>query len=49
MKPRRLKSLVLRVLSAREWNRFLEILDDDTVTPAMARAAKRYRERTKRP
>ncbi|MDP3231360.1 MAG: DUF1778 domain-containing protein [Myxococcales bacterium] len=38
-----------RKLSARDWKRFLEILDDDTVTPALARAAKRYRERTKRP
>lgn len=38
-----------RKLSARDWKRFLEIVDDDTITPALARAGKRYRERTKRP
>jgi hypothetical protein len=35
-----------RKLSARDWKRFLEVLDDDTVAPALARAAKRYRKRT---
>ncbi len=35
-----------RKLSARDWKRFLEVLDDDSVTPALARAAKRYRKRT---
>lgn len=37
-----------RKLSARDWKRFLEVLDDDTVTPALARAAKRYQKRTER-
>ncbi len=40
---------LLRILSASEWKGFLEILDDDTVTPSLIRAAKRYRERAKRP
>lgn len=35
-----------RKLSARDWKRFLEVLDDDSVTPALAKAAKRYRKRT---
>ena len=35
-----------RERSARDWKRFLEVLDDDSVTPAPARAAKRYRMRT---
>lgn len=35
-----------RKLSARDWKRFLEVLDDDRVTPALARAAQRYRKRT---
>ncbi len=35
-----------RKLSARDWKNFLEVLDDDTVTPALARAVKRYQKRT---
>jgi uncharacterized protein (DUF1778 family) len=34
-----------RKLSARDWKRFLEILDDDEVPPALARAVKRRRAR----
>ena len=37
-----------RKLSARDWKRFLEVLDDDSVTPALRRAAGRYRKRTER-
>jgi uncharacterized protein (DUF1778 family) len=32
-----------RRLSARDWKHFLEILDEDTVPPALARAVKRRR------
>jgi uncharacterized protein (DUF1778 family) len=35
-----------RKLSARDWKRFLEVLDDERVSPALARAAKRYRKHT---
>ena len=35
-----------RKLSARDWKRFLVVLDDDSVTPALARATRRYRKRT---
>lgn len=36
-----------RRLSARDWKRFMEVLDDDRVTPALARAVKRARGRGK--
>lgn len=32
-----------RRLSARDWKRFLEVLDDERVATPLARAAKRYR------
>lgn len=35
-----------RKLSTRDWKRFLEVLDGATVSPALARAAKRYRKRS---
>jgi uncharacterized protein (DUF1778 family) len=36
-----------RKLSSRDWKRFLEIIDDDAVSPTLARAARRFR--AKRP
>lgn len=32
-----------RKLSQRDWKRFLDILDEDTVAPALQRAARKFR------